>query len=117
MELFTFRSFFSKQVKINVIVARSRSHIHTIVYYLKTLKKISLGGGGVHAMAPVVCRWSPRTGIGPRPVDVSLMVGKVAQGQVLSEFSPVVIIPPMFRTHFFTYDRLCKISALDSVVK
>jgi len=57
------------------------SHIHTIVHYLKTLKQFPVGGG-VHAVAQAVCRWSPRTGIGPRPVHVGLMVGKVAEGQV-----------------------------------
>ena len=33
-------------------------------------------------MAQAVSRWPPRTGIGPRPVHVGLMVGNVAQEQV-----------------------------------
>jgi hypothetical protein len=47
----------------------------------KNTETISCGGGG-HAMAQAVSRWPPRTGIGPRPVQVGLMVGNVAQGQV-----------------------------------
>ena len=35
----------------------------------------------------------------------------------MSEFSPIIIIPPMFPSHLFTYDLRYITSAINSVVK